>query len=85
MTRPAVGPFGSWLREWRKAHRYSLAEFGTLAGLTKGYAWELEQGRQTNPSLATLMAIAKATNTAFTRVAILAAQQRLQQEVKHGE
>lgn len=79
MTKPAVGPFGGWLREWRTANRYSLAEFGALAGITKGYAWELEQGRQTNPSLATLMAISKATNTPFTRVAILAAQQRLQE------
>lgn len=86
MTKPAFGPFGSWLRDWRKANRYSLAEFGGLAGLTKAYVWEIEKGRQSNPSLATLMAIAKATNTPFTRVAILAAQQRQQiEEPRHED
>lgn len=77
MAKPASGPFGSWLREWRKANRHSLASFAAEAGLTKGHAWELERGHDFNPTLATLMAISRATNTTFTRVAILAAKQKM--------
>jgi transcriptional regulator with XRE-family HTH domain len=77
MAKAPSGPFGAWLREWRKANRHSLASFAAEAGLTKGHAWELERGHDFNPTLATLMAISKATNTAFTRVAMLAAQQKM--------
>lgn len=80
MAKPATGPFGAWLRQWRKANRHTLATFAAEAKLTKSYVWELERAKDFNfnPSLATLMAISKATNTAFTRVALIAAQQRME-------
>ncbi|CBA14718.1 hypothetical protein XALC_0172 [Xanthomonas albilineans GPE PC73] len=47
--------------------------------------FDLERGRMFNPRLSTLMAISKATKTAFTKIASLAATQRLQQqEVRDG-
>lgn len=42
--------------------------------------WELEQGATFNPSLETLMAISKHTGVAFTKVALLAATQKLQEK-----
>ncbi len=76
--KPAIGAFGQWLREWRRVNRYTIAGFARLADLSKAYVFELEHaGGNLNPSLQTLMAISLATGTPFTRVIILAAQQRL--------
>ncbi|WP_080931539.1 helix-turn-helix domain-containing protein [Xanthomonas albilineans] len=85
MAKPATGAFGQWLRAWRKRERYSLAEFAALSGISKVTLFDLERGRMFNPRLSTLMAISKATKTAFTKIASLAATQRLQQqEVRDG-
>ena len=73
-----LGPFGQWLREWRKANRWSISAFAGQVGMSKSYLWELEQGRDFNPSLETLMTISRETGVAFTRVALLAATQKLQ-------
>nr|WP_308006510.1 helix-turn-helix transcriptional regulator [Xanthomonas albilineans] len=84
MAKPATGAFGQWLRAWRKHERYSIAEFADLSGMSKVAVFDLERGRTFNPRLSTLMAISKATKTAFTRIALLAATQKLQeQEGRH--
>lgn len=75
-----VGPFGQWLRQWRKENRWTISGFANEAGMSKSYMWELEQGIKFNPSLETLMAISKHTGTAFTKIALLAATQKLQEK-----
>ncbi|WP_313033673.1 helix-turn-helix domain-containing protein [Stenotrophomonas acidaminiphila] len=79
MAKPATGQFGQWLRQWRRDNRYSLDQFAKLSGVSKVALFELEHGRTFNPRLATLMAISKATKVAFTRVAMLAALQKMQE------
>jgi transcriptional regulator with XRE-family HTH domain len=79
MAKPD-GPFGQWLRQWRKDNRWTISGFAGLIGMSKSYVWELEHGVTFNPSLETLMAISKHTGTAFTKVALLAATQKLQEK-----
>lgn len=79
MAKQAHGQFGSWLREWRKDNRYSLQQFAELSGLSKVAVFELEHGKTFNPRLSTIMAISKATGIAFTKVALLAATQKMQE------
>lgn len=76
MANKAKGEFGFWLRGWRKENRWSITAFAKLIGMSKSYIWELETGKEFNPSLSTLMKISAATGTAFTRVAVLAATQK---------
>lgn len=83
MTKAATGPFGQWLRKWRKENRYSLSKFAQLSGVSPVAIFELEHGKSFNPRLTTLMAISKATGIAFTKVSLLAATQKLQEQA-HG-
>ena len=48
-------------------------------GMSKVQLWEIETNPSPNPRLTTLMAIAKATNAALSRVAILAAKSHEQE------
>lgn len=77
--RAAVGEFGRCLRDWRKANRYTISSFSELADLSKSYVWELEQGRNFNPSIATLITISRVTGLSFNRLATLAAKQKMQE------
>jgi transcriptional regulator with XRE-family HTH domain len=43
----------------RKRMGLTLQEVAERAGIAKSYVWELEQGKQTNPSIAILMGLAK--------------------------
>ncbi|NJB80320.1 helix-turn-helix domain-containing protein [Xanthomonas arboricola] len=79
MAKQVHGPFGSWLREWRRDNRYSLQQFAEKSGLSKVALFELEHGKTFNPRRSTIMAISKATGIAFTKVAILAATQKMQE------
>lgn len=79
MAKPATGQFGKWLRQWRKENRHSLGSFADLSGISKVALFELEHGKTFNPRLTTLMSISKATKVAFTKVAMLAALQKMQE------
>lgn len=71
------GIFGEWLRQWRKAHRYSMGAFAELSGVSKTQVFELERLPGINPRLDTLMAISKATKTPIEQVCRMAAMQRI--------
>ena len=62
MVKPldSLSPLGKTLRAFRKENRYSLEHLAALSGLAKGYVWELETDANPNPSLSTLVALAKA-------------------------
>lgn len=77
MTKQTGGVFGQWLRDWRKANRYSMGAFGDLSGVSKVQVCSLERDPAINPRLETLMAISKATKTPIEQVARMAAIQRL--------
>lgn len=76
MAKPLeqLHPLGQHIRKYRKDNRYSLSQLASLMGMSKVQLWEIETNPSPNPRLKTLMAIAKATNSALSRVAILAAK-----------
>jgi transcriptional regulator with XRE-family HTH domain len=47
----------------RQVKNLSVPELADAAGISKGYLWQLENGRDPNPSLAVLSKIAKALDT----------------------
>lgn len=44
----------------REARNLSLQEVADSAGLTKSHIWELEKGRTSNPTVTTVVALARA-------------------------
>ena len=44
----------------RKAHRLTLQEVADRGGLAKSYVWEIENGKNTNPSIKTLVSLCRA-------------------------
>lgn len=48
----------------RREMRLSLADVAKLTGLSKAHVWDLESGRATNPTIATLNLLGKALNVA---------------------
>ena len=46
-------------REYRQGRRLTLQEAAELAGYTKGYLWEFETGKRTNPTLRFLMQLSR--------------------------
>lgn len=69
-------PLGRHVRAYRTFHRYSLAQFAEVSGLSKVALYEIETKARPNPRLDTLVAIARGTKTALSRIANLAAQSR---------
>ena len=69
----ALPPLGQHIRRYRKANRWTLSAFAAAHGMSKAYLWELENGVRNNPSLDTMVKVAKATETTLARVATLAA------------
>jgi transcriptional regulator with XRE-family HTH domain len=51
---------GSRVKALRKSRGLTLGTVADRAGLAKSYVWELERGKNTNPSISTLMALARA-------------------------
>ena len=39
------------IKSRREAHNMSLQDVADACGVTKGYVWEIEQGKSLNPSL----------------------------------
>ena len=52
--------FGKRAHHLRKSRKLTLQDVADRAGLAKSYVWEVEQGKNTNPSLATIIALARA-------------------------
>ena len=77
-------PLGQHIRKFRKDNRYSLSQLAEVMGMSKVQLWEIETNPNPNPRLKTLMAIAKGTNAALSRIAILAAQSNHQQNAAQG-
>jgi len=44
----------------RKAHGLSLQQVADRGGLAKSYVWEIENGKNTNPSISTLIGLCRA-------------------------
>jgi transcriptional regulator with XRE-family HTH domain len=44
----------------RKAHGFTLQQVADRGGLAKSYVWEIENGKNTNPSIATLIGLCAA-------------------------
>lgn len=44
----------------RKAHGLTLQEVADRGGLAKSYVWEIESGKNTNPSISTLVSLCAA-------------------------
>jgi transcriptional regulator with XRE-family HTH domain len=74
-------PIGQHIRRFRKENRWSLSAFAAHMGITKAHLWEVENGRQANPTLRTVVAISRATRTSVTRVINLFMEQ---QEDRNG-
>jgi transcriptional regulator with XRE-family HTH domain len=49
----------------RKARKLTLQEVADGSGLAKSYVWEIENSRQTNPSISTLVGLTKALGTSL--------------------
>lgn len=50
---------GKRLRAHRKARELTLQEAADAVGISKSHMWELETGRNSNPTIGVMMAIAK--------------------------
>jgi len=50
---------GKRLRKWRESREETLQHVADGARLSKSHVWELEQGRNTNPTIGVVMALAK--------------------------
>lgn len=71
--KPAVGPLGEYLRDFRKRERYTISLFARHAGLSKSQVFGIEHGTENNVRIKTVIALAKAMGTTVSRVATLAA------------
>lgn len=56
---------GKRVRDLRKARKLTLQDVADSAGLAKSYVWEIENGRQINPSISTLVSLTKALGTSL--------------------
>lgn len=50
---------GKRLRKWRESREETLQEVADAIGCSKSSVWEIEQGRNPNPTIGTVMAFAK--------------------------
>lgn len=60
MTRALVNAMSCRMSELRAGRGMSLQDVADRAGLSKSHIWEIEQGRATNPTIGTAVAIAAA-------------------------
>ncbi len=62
MERPSeiVSHMGPFIRQRRKGLRLSLQDVADRCGCTKSHVWELENGRTTNPTISTALALCRA-------------------------
>lgn len=52
------GPLAKAIKYLRAARGMSLQDVADEAGLTKAHVWELEDGRQFNPKISTILGLA---------------------------
>lgn len=51
---------GERAKDLRKLRGLSLQQVSDRAGMTKSWLWEIEQGRQTNPTINSALALSRA-------------------------
>lgn len=56
----AIRSLGERLRDRRKALKLSLDQVAERAGMSKSYIWEIENGRNKNPTIRTAYVLARA-------------------------
>lgn len=56
---------GKRAKDLRKARKLTLQDVADSAGLAKSYVWEIENGKQINPSISTLISLTKALGTSL--------------------
>jgi len=66
--------FGQYIKDAREENGLSLSAAADLIGCTKAHLWELERGRSNNPTVKTLVGIARALDLRFETVALAAAE-----------
>ena len=52
----------------RKAHKMTLQEVADRGGLAKSYVWEIESGKNTNPSIAVLSKLCGALGCSLDQI-----------------
>lgn len=55
-------------KELRKAHKLTLQEVADRGGLAKSYVWEIESGKNTNPSIAVLSKLCTALGCSLDQI-----------------
>ena len=63
---------GTFVREKRKAKRLTLQQVAGMAGTSKSYVWELENGRVPNPGFMHCIYIAYAIGVSMEEMALAA-------------
>jgi len=61
-AEPLIPTLGEYLRTNRENAGFSLRQVETMTGLSNAYISQLETGKVTNPTVATLRALARAVN-----------------------
>ena len=56
---------GKRVRDIRRARKLTLQDVADGSGLAKSYVWEIENGKQINPSITTLISLTKALGTSL--------------------
>lgn len=67
---------GEFVRKHRKAKRLTLQQVAGMAGTSKSYVWELENGRVPNPGLMNCIYIAFAIGVGIEDMASAACDER---------
>ncbi|SKB26824.1 helix-turn-helix domain-containing protein [Sphingopyxis flava] len=60
-----IAGYGQRVRDRRKALGLSLDKVAERAGLTKSYVWEIENGKNKNPTLRTTFGLCRALGWTF--------------------
>jgi len=61
---------GIRIKKYREELGLTLPELAQKAGISKGYLWQLEEGEMSNPTMETLLKIAKALDKTISELTI---------------
>ncbi|GJD55207.1 helix-turn-helix domain-containing protein [Methylobacterium dankookense] len=75
MTEAIAGTIATRMRKLRQDRGLSLQALADRAGIAKSHAWEIEQGRSRNPTIATAVGIARALGVSLDYLTGLTAAQ----------
>lgn len=76
VKRRVVGPFSTWLRNWRDSNGYSLTALSESSGIPKSQIHTLETQHMCNPKLEKFVGLSKATGEKIEVLVKMAVEQR---------